>query len=130
MSPENLVCPVVEKSDVYSFGMTIMLTCVDLKFAFQMLYTPLRDKNQLNEARKALRQNKLLALIMSMVCHMPNDRPNLEEVTNKLHEILVDHISRQDWCSKTFVLLRCKIYYYGFVLKHHHSISRTIPNLV
>ena len=91
MSPENLFNPVLEKSDVYSFGMTIMVTCVEMKFAFQMLYTPISDNVLLQRARNAIRKNKLLALIYLMINHSPKYRPKLEQITEKLFEILVDN---------------------------------------
>lgn len=96
MSSENLVRPVLQKSDVYSFGITIMLTCVDLRFAFQILYTPIADKTQLQKARKAIRRNKLLALVYLMISHIPKYRPKLEKVTEKLLEVLMEN--REECC--------------------------------
>lgn len=58
-----------------------------------MLYTPIADKSKLQKARKAIRKNKLLALVFLMVSHVPKYRPKLEKVNEKLLEVLLENNS-------------------------------------
>ena len=84
MAPEGL-CGQTSKSDIYSLGVTILFNVLEIPFALELLYFPLKSKKL--EAANFLNSIPVLKLITAMIDVNPENRPSFDEMIKILKNL-------------------------------------------
>ena len=84
MAPEGL-SKQTEKSDIYSLGITILFSALEIPFALELLYFPLRSGAK--EASKFVETIPALKLIFSMIDPNPANRPDYGQILRELKQL-------------------------------------------